>query len=57
MKMTPLMQCVLIYTLGLLLGLFLIAIDPSCKYSTPDTETPMTIPIECIDKGNNDHTG
>jgi len=57
MKMTPVIQCVLFYAIGLLLAAVLIYFDPGCKYSTLDTETPMTIPIECTDEGNNDHTG
>jgi len=47
MKMTPLIQCVLIYIVGFFLAAILIFIDPGCKYSTSNTETPTTIPIEC----------
>ncbi len=41
MKVTPLMTLALIYILGLLLGLFLIAIDPIGKTPLPPTETPL----------------
>ncbi len=51
MKITPVIQFVLIYAIGFLSAAILIAIDPSCGYSTPDKETNGPIPIECTDVG------